>query len=667
MPSNLVTTIGGIGPQVAERLKNLGIRTIADLLFHMPRGFQDRSSLTKLRDVTEDEACVVQGAITDVLDAPNNQQGLVVHFEDGTGRGTVRFMRGVSYHRNQFQASSYLRLYGKPAFARTFFHPDYEVFREDPGNPEPEFYPIYPATGKITSKRIAGWIKASLHETAFFPKFTHDSLSLADAVKTIHQPDPATHPVTTQDALRRVVFDEMLAFTLVQQRRHRHENREASPLPALSGRDQQLLDMLGFELTAAQKRVAAEIADDLEKPQAMRRLLQGDVGSGKTIIAALAAIRAADNDMQTAIMAPTELLAEQHYQVLFEWFTPLGIDVVLLTSRMPSPQRRRSREAIKSGRAQVVIGTHALFQDATVFKNLNLAIIDEQHRFGVHQRMQMSSKGENAHQLVLTATPIPRTLALTMFGDLAVSTIDELPPGRTPIKTSTHSNEQRDRVIQAVEQQIRGGRQVYWVCVAIDDNEETNLAASTTTYEQLSEQLVNIGVGHVTGRMKVNEKNGAMNAFREGETRLLVATTVIEVGIDVPNATVMVIENAERLGLAQLHQLRGRVGRGAEQSFCLLLYQTPIGATSKERLETMRRSTDGFELAETDLRMRGMGQMFGSRQSGVDPFRVADLGSFVDRYDELQEVVNQLLRDDPKKADEIIATWTPEGQGYAAS
>ena len=399
----------------------------------------------------------------------------------------------------------------------------------------------------------------------------------------------------------------------------------------------------------------------------MRRLVQGDVGSGKTVVAALASIRAAENNTQTAIMAPTELLAEQHYQVFSEWLTPLGIEVGLLTSRMPARQRRSQQDAITNGQAQVVIGTHALFQEKTIFKNLSLSIIDEQHRFGVHQRMQMSGKGERAHQLVLTATPIPRTLALTMFGDLAVSTIDELPPGRTPIRTTLHANERREDVIAAVEQQLRNGQQVYWVCVAIDENEETNLSASTTTFEQLSERFTNIGVGHVNGRMKVDEKNQVMTAFRDGETRLLVATTVIEVGIDVANATVMVIENAERLGLAQLHQLRGRVGRGREQSYCLLLYQTPLGGSSRERLEAMRRSNDGFELAEVDLKTRGMGQIFGNRQSGVEPFRIASLSSFVERYEELSTVSERLLREDPSMADEIIATWTPEGQGYAAT
>ena len=632
----------------------------------MPRDYQDRTRRTNLCDVT-DEECVVQGTIVDVAESYKNQRGMQVFFEDETGRGTLRLLHYGSYQKNSFRVGSWLYVFGKPAYGKTFIHPQYRVFHENPGEPTAEYRPVYRATASISSARLGAWIVQSLSETAFFPKFKYDELTLEEAVREVHQPEPRTYPDSMQAAYTRVVFDEMLAFTLVQRRQRQHKDHETDPLPSVEGLEQKLLNDLGFELTAAQKRVADEVLADLAKPIAMRRLIQGDVGSGKTVIAALAAIRAAENDAQTAIMAPTELLAEQHYQVFSEWLSPLGIEVGLLTSRMPSRQRRSQQDAIMNGHTQVVVGTHALFQEKTIFKRLILSIIDEQHRFGVHQRMQMTGKGENAHQLVLTATPIPRTLALTMFGDLAVSTIDELPPGRTPIRTTIHANERREDVIAAVEHQLRNGQQVYWVCVAIDENEENNLSASTTTFEELKERFTNIGVGHVNGRMKVDEKNEIMTAFRDGEVRLLVATTVIEVGIDVANATVMVIENAERLGLAQLHQLRGRVGRGGEQSFCLLLYQTPLGGSSRERLEAMRGSTDGFELAEVDLKTRGMGQMFGNRQSGVDPFRVASLSSFVERYEELGEVSERLLREDPSLADEIIATWTPEGQGYAAS
>ena len=632
----------------------------------MPRDYQDRTRRTFLRDVT-DEECVVQGTIVEVAESYKNQRGMQVFFEDETGRGTLRLLHYGSYQRKSFRIGSWLYVYGKPAYGKTFIHPQYRVFHEDPGEPTAEYRPVYPATASISSARLGAWIVQSLSETAFFPKFKYDELTLEAAVREVHQPNPRTYPDSMQAAFRRVIFDEMLAFTLVQRRQRQHKDRDTDPLPSVEGLEQKFLSALGFELTSAQKRVVDEVLDDLSKPIAMRRLIQGDVGSGKTVIAALAAIRAAENDAQTAIMAPTELLAEQHYQVFSEWLSPLGIEVGLLTSRMPTRQRRSQQDAITNGHAQVVVGTHALFQEKTIFKRLTLSIIDEQHRFGVHQRMQMTGKGENAHQLVLTATPIPRTLALTMFGDLAVSTIDELPPGRTPIRTTIHANERREDVIAAVEQQLRNGQQVYWVCVAIDENEENNLSASTTTFEELKERFTNIGVGHVNGRMKIDEKNKVMTAFRDGEVRLLVATTVIEVGIDVANATVMVIENAERLGLAQLHQLRGRVGRGGEQSFCLLLYQTPLGESSRERLDAMRRSTDGFELAEVDLKTRGMGQMFGNRQSGVDPFRVASLSSFVERYEELGEISEKLLRQEPSLADEIIATWTPEGQGYAAS
>lgn len=666
MPSNLVTNLSGIGPKAAEKLNRLGIRTVSDLLLHMPRGYQDRSKRTRLVDVGESE-CLVQGVITEVSQADNNQRGLIVRFEDETGRGSMRLLHSRPQQRDRLAPGFWLYLYGKPAFGKTFFHPQYQVFSHEPGEPTPEFRPIYPATANLTSARIGVWIKESLSASAFFPSYRYDEQSLADAVKEIHSPTPESYPVSTGRAYQRIAFDEMLAFTIVQRRRVEQKIVHTNPLPAVNGQEQTLLNNLGFELTGAQKRVIEEVIADLEQSRAMRRLVQGDVGSGKTIIAALAAIRAAENNTQTAIMAPTELLSEQHYQVFSDWLTPLGIEVGLLTSRMPARQQRIQRDAIAQGESDVVIGTHSLFQEKTVFKQLGLTIIDEQHRFGVHQRMQLVNKGDASHQLVLTATPIPRTLALSMFGDLAVSTIDELPPGRSPIITTLHINDRRDDVIAAIERQLRGGQQVYWVCVAIDDNEENELVASTTTYNQLAERFTDIGVGHVTGRMKVNEKNEVMGSFRDGELRLLVATTVIEVGIDVPNATVMVIENAERLGLAQLHQLRGRVGRGADQSYCLLLYQTPISRNSERRLQTMRRSTDGFELAETDLEMRGMGQMFGSKQSGVDPFRVADLPAFIARRDELRSEVDSLLRDNPSLADEIVTTWTPEGQGFVAS
>lgn len=664
MPSNLVTSLNGVGPQVAERLKKIGIRTVTDLLLHMPREFQDRSQRTRLADVKED-ACVVQGEIVEI-GTPKSGRGYQVVFRDETGTGTIHL---VNFHRNQiagFQIGKWVYLYGKPSFSRTFFHPQYSLFDSDPGEPKPEFRAIYPATASITSARIAGWIRDALNESAFFPKFEYDGQTLAEAVRWVHQPDAATFPASAESSIRRVQFDEMLAFLLLQRRRQRTE-RVGRPLQAVGDLEQRFLDSLAFTLTNAQQRVAQEIQADLEKPVALRRLVQGDVGSGKTVIAALAAIRATENGTQTAIMAPTELLAEQHFQVFSEWLTPLGIEVGALTSRMPAARRRNQQDAIAAGQAQVVVGTHALFQEKTQFKNLALTIIDEQHRFGVHQRMQMTGKGANAHQLVLTATPIPRTLALTMFGDVDISTIDEMPPGRIPIKTSLHANKRREEVIDAVTRLLRNGKQVYWVCVAIDESEESELVASTTTYEQLAQQINDVGVAHVNGRLKVDEKNKIMTAFRDGDVRLLVATTVIEVGIDVANATVMVIENAERLGLAQLHQLRGRVGRGAEQSFCLLLHNTPLSKNATKRLEAMRNSTDGFELAEVDLETRGMGQMFGKRQAGVDPFRVASLPLFIDRFDEIRDVADMLLDEQPDIAKEIVSTWTPDGQGYAAS
>ena len=668
MPANPVTSIWGVGPNVAERLENLGIRTVTDLLLHMPRDYQDRTRRTALSDVADGDFYVVQGRITRTAENVPRSRGLHVYFEDDSGQGEMRLVHYRSAQANNLREGAWLRLYGKPAFGRTFIHPQYQVLGSEPGEPKPEFRPIYPTTAQVSSARLNAWIKQVLPQSAFFPKYEYDGYTLADAIKLIHEPNPVTHPEETNRALRRVAFEEMLALVLIDRHARQLEiERPAQPLPSSKRLGAMLLQNLGFELTAAQKRVVTEVLNDLSESTAMRRLIQGDVGSGKTVIAAFAAIRAAENGAQTAVMSPTELLAEQHFQVFSDWLEPLGIQVCLLTSRMSTRDRSRNQARVANGEAQVVVGTHALFQERTVFNNLALSVVDEQHRFGVHQRMQLVSKGLHSHQLVLTATPIPRTLALTMFGDLDISVIDELPPNRTSIATSSHSSDRREDVINAIERQLREGHQVYWVCVAIDENSENELAASKTTYETLSERFRNLGVGHVNGRMKVAEKNSVMTAFRSGEIRLLIATTVIEVGIDVPNATVMVIENAERLGLAQLHQLRGRVGRGAEQSYCLLLYRTPASAASEKRLQAMRDSTDGFKLAEIDLEMRGMGQLFGKQQSGNDPFRIADIGYFIEQHDNVLQEADRLLREDPDLAAELLATWTPQEQGYVAT
>ena len=667
MPSNPVSSIWGVGPNAATKLQKLGIRTVSDLLLHVPRDYQDRKSRTLIRDI-EDSECVVQGVIVDVSENAPNSRGLVVTFEDESGRAKMRLVHYGRSQRDQLVNKAWLYVYGKPSFARTFIHPQYRVFYDDPGEPEPEFRAVYPATAKLTSARIGAWIKQSLNQIAFFPKFEHDGQTLADAVTRIHEPLPEQHPELTDIARERVKFDEMLAYTLVSKRSAR-EGKTDNSLPLIRQTDliDRFLDQLDFKLTNAQQRVIAEILADLENKSAVRRLLQGDVGSGKTVVAAIAVLCAADNQIQTAIMAPTELLAEQHHQVFSEWLEPLGIQVSLLTGRLPAKQRRKSQSDISEGKSLVAVGTHALFQEGTIFKNLGLAIIDEQHRFGVHQRMGLVHKGQHAHQLVLTATPIPRTLALAMFGDLSLSTLDELPPNRTPIHTTSHPSHRREYVLDAIERQLRAGQQVYWVCVSIDENEELDLAASTSTFEEFTERFHNIGVGHVNGRMKVKEKSDAMNKFRKGETRLLVATTVIEVGIDVPNATVMVIENPERLGLSQLHQLRGRVGRGDEQSYCLLLYQAPLSSNSEARLKAMRESTDGFKLADTDLKIRGMGQVLGARQSGMEHFRVASITDFLSRHRELNQVADQLLAEDPELADQIVSTWSSQEQGYVAT
>ena len=664
MNSDPVRSLKGVGPALSETLGSLGIYTVMDLAFHLPYKYQDRRTATPLSSVEVNRECLVQGCITKT---ETQRNGLYVHFEDDSGLGAMCLRHYSRSMKFLFQPDRWIRVFGNMHRSGAFFHPEFEVFPEDPGAPPPCFIPVYRTRSKLRSERLRDLIGMALPETAFLPRVNIDGMTLENALRTMHEPDPEKDLEDVERARQRIAFDEMLAYIFLRQKVAKEQVIESTyALPSQQQLGGILLQNLGFELTSAQRRVAREVLDDLGKEKAMKRLLQGDVGSGKTVIAAFAAIRAAENHAQTAIMAPTELLAEQHHQQFSDWLSPLGVNVGLLTSKLSAANQRARLDQIKDGEEQVTVGTQSLIQRRVEFHKLGLVVIDEQHRFGVHQRMNLWQKGSSPHQLIMTATPIPRTLAMTMFAELDVSTIDELPAGRQKIETTVHSSRHRDEIIESVIRLVKRGGQVYWVCVAIDENEETDVQATEKVFAEFQKRMRGINIGYINGRMDVSQKNSTMSSFRDGKTQILVATTVIEVGIDVPTATLIVVENADRLGLAQLHQLRGRVGRGSAKSRCFLTYEPPLSETARTRLSAMRRTNDGFELAELDLATRGQGKMFGVEQSGADQFRFADNQMFVESYSVLNQRAEEISDTHPHLIEQILTTWNLRQSSEAA-
>ncbi len=674
MPSESVATIPGVGPKLSGLLERLNIRTKLDLILHLPFRYQDRTRTSPLRDVHSGAEHYVQGQIIDIDIVERPRPSVYVTISDEEGhRLNMRLLHYSRRQMSQLSEGMWLRLWGTVRLGRKgleMVHPEYRAFKYEPDPPPPEYVPVYPATHGLSSARIRGLIQRSKGETSFLPDYKHFGSTLDESIRFLHEPDPSKGIAGLKSAEERIAFDELLAFNLLKQRRHlQQEKLQTLPLStARTALADEFLSSLGFVLTSAQKRVVDEVLDDLGQTNPMLRLVQGDVGSGKTVVAALAIVRAAENDVQTAFMAPTELLAEQHHETLSEWLTPLGIQVGLLTGRLSAPSRRTRQKAVASGEDSVVVGTHALFQKSTQFKSLGLAIIDEQHRFGVHQRMLLRDKGRMPHQLIMTATPIPRTLAMYLYSDMDISKIDEMPPGRQEVETTVHSSNQRDAVISGVERELRKGHQAYWVCPSIDERDPTDgdFHGTMDVIKELGPKLPGVEIGHLHGRMAGDEKTRVMTDFRAGIVQLLVATTVVEVGIDVPNATLMVIDDSDRFGLAQLHQLRGRVGRGTQKSHCALLYDTPISETSRQRLNALKTCSDGFELAELDLQFRGAGEVFGTKQSGTENFRVADLALHRHLLDEARIVARSLMEENPELASEIIDTWTPSESDYAA-
>ena len=682
--SRPVTSLRGVGAALAARLARLGVATVADLLFLLPLRYEDRTRVTAIGALTPGARATVEGEVQLTEVAYRRRRQLLTRISDGSGFLTLRFFYFSGSQQQGLVRGTRLRAFGevrRGPLGLEMVHPEYRRLATEPAPLEATLTPIYPLTEGVPQGRLRALIGQALDEVArtglvdlIAPRAGLPSglPTLRQALSYLHRP-PREAELTVlaagrHPAQRRLAFEELLAHTLALRRRKRAlKSDPAWDLDDRGGLARRLIAALPFALTRAQARALGEVEVDLATGVPMVRLLQGDVGCGKTVIAAAAAARAAGAGKQVALMAPTELLAEQHWRNFQDWFRPLGIAVALLSGGQPARTRRSALEGLASGQIRVVVGTHALFQEGIEFAALALVIVDEQHRFGVQQRLRLSEKGQGAgrlpHQLIMTATPIPRTLAMTAYADLDISVIDELPPGRTPVQTVVLPEERRAEVVARIVGACRAGRQVYWVCPLIDESDELRAQAAEETAGALAEALPGVRVGLVHGRMPPKPKDQAMLAFKEGKIQLLVATTVIEVGVDVPNATLMVIENAERMGLAQLHQLRGRVGRGAEASTCVLLYRAPLSEPARARLKVIRATNDGFEIARRDLELRGPGELLGTRQTGLAQLRVADLMRDADLLPRVQAAA-ALLEASPESVAALTARWIGGGERY---
>ncbi|MEE3278553.1 MAG: ATP-dependent DNA helicase RecG [Pseudomonadota bacterium] len=658
-----------MGPSAAEKLLRLGIRNQLDLLLHLPVRYQDRTHIIPIGQLSAGDECYVSGEIVKVNVGYGRRRSLVITLDDGGAFLSMRLFHFSPHQRESLRTGVWLRLFGEARLNRSgleMVHPEYRVFSSEPGPIEPELKPVYRVTAGISNSRIAGWIQQVLAQPPDLHSYKTMGFTLEDALQVIHLP-PIDQPDLVETARKRLAFDELLAYYLVMKRRQEDvSSMPARALPPVRQLGKELLNELGFRLTRAQRKTTTDVLNDLAKTRATMRLIQGDVGSGKTVVAAFAAIRAAENRTQTAIMAPTEILAEQHYETFSSWLSPLGIRVGLLTGRLAAAERRSKLNAIADGDDLVIIGTHAIFQRDVVFQDLGLTIVDEQHRFGVHQRMSLRNKGRLPHQLVMTATPIPRTLSMTLYADMELSVIDEMPPGRAPIITSIHANERRDEVVEGIGHEVAAGHQAFWICAAIEESADTEIKAAETVYRELKEKLPHVTVGLIHGRMKAFQKSATMSQFKSGEIGLLVSTTVVEVGVDVPNATQMVIDDPDRLGLAQLHQLRGRIGRGQVPSHCTLLYEAPLTELAKSRLNVMRETNDGFLIAEKDLELRGPGDIMGTRQTGERQFRVSDLSTDISLFKDVVRTGDKMRESDLETVEAIINAWTPPETSYAS-
>ena len=685
-----VSTLPGVGPKVAEKLAARGLETLQDLWLHLPLRYEDRTRIQAIAALRPGQPAQVLARVEAVERSFRYRPMLRVAIGDEShGTLVLRFFHFGKAQVAQFVPGRRILCYGEVRPGQhglEMVHPSYRLLADDAeAMARDSLDPVYPAIeglGPQSVARLVGEALKRLPEAAaleLLPAGMRERLALPtlrDALLTAHRPPPdadlALFAAGRHPAQRRLALEELLAHHLsLRRQRIALRAHGAMPVRPPGKLARALRQRLAFKLTGAQQRVLDEVSKDMARPEPMLRLVQGDVGSGKTVVAALAAANAVEAGRQVALMAPTELLAEQHLGNFRAWLEPLGLRVAWLAGKVTGKARAAALEEIASGRAQVVVGTHALMQESVAFASLALAIVDEQHRFGVHQRLALRDKGLSGsqvpHQLVMTATPIPRTLAMSAYADLDVSVIDEMPPGRTPVTTVAVSGERRAEVVERIRAACAEGRQAYWVCTLIEDSEEVEAQAAQSTFEQLGAALPELRLGLLHGRMRPAEKQAVMARFKAGELHLLVATTVIEVGVDVPNASLMLIENAERLGLAQLHQLRGRVGRGAAASSCVLMYKPPLSALARERLEVMRASTDGFLIAEKDLELRGPGELLGTRQTGLASFRVAELVRDADLLPEVHRAAEELLATAPDLAERVVARWVGGAARFAGA
>ena len=682
-----ITVLKGVGSQLERRLAKLGVRTVVDLLFHLPSRYEDRTTLTPINALIPGEQALIAGEVISSRIYQGKRRMLSVSVSDGTGAVELRFFHFSSYQQNVLEQGARLRCFGEARRTGRWLemvHPEWQLLTPHERGGEEKLTAIYPLTDGLFQGPLRKLIQEALiyaRRMALLPEYLPAGElhqlgfpDLYEALKFVHQPPSDTSIADLERSVhpcqQRLAFEELLAHGLsLRVLRNALQNQSAQVFPPAERLAKALLNTLPFSLTGAQERVVHELWTDLTRPRPMCRLVQGDVGSGKTIVAALAALSIIEKGGQVAVMTPTELLAEQHLENFKRWFEPLGITVAWLSGRITKKTRAVNLEALSRGDIGLLVGTQALFQEGVSFHSLGLLIIDEQHRFGVAQRLALRAKGittqTHPHQLIMTATPIPRTLTMTVYADLDISVIDEMPANRQPIDTVAVNASRRDDVIARVERACRNGRQAYWVCPLIEESEVIRSQAVRVVADQLMQVLPNLRIGLLHGRMKNAEKNRVMTQFKAGILDLLVSTTVIEVGVDVPSASLMIIENAERLGLAQLHQLRGRVGRGGQQSHCVLIYEPPLSSLGKARIAAMRETTDGFKIAERDLQLRGPGEILGTRQTGLMHLRIADVVRDRPLLPEVNRIALQVLKDHPEAVQGLLERWVGAGAHYA--
>ncbi len=676
--SDPIISISGLGQKTSDRLNQLGIHTLEHLLFHLPSRYQDKTTITPLSSASVEDEILIEVSIDRIEVIPSRQRQLLCYLSDNQNqRVLLRFFHFTQYQKQALVRGETIQCFGEIKIGRQgleMHHPEYRIISQDQ-KPllESTLTPVYPLCAGVSQNKMKQWVnnaldvlKASVIDD-YFEKITQSAMpSLKDSLFLLHHPnkdeDLSKIEAFKHISQQRLIIEELAAHQLsllkIKEARKSKESKTFSIKSTLSNK---LISSLEFDLTSAQSRCINQINEDLSTSEPMHRLLQGDVGSGKTIVAVFALIQAAENNFQTAVMAPTEILARQHLQNFSNYLSPLGIQIAFLSGSQNTQERKENLSLIENGQAKVIIGTHALFQENVYFEDLALVIIDEQHKFGVHQRLSLSKKASlTPHQLVMTATPIPRSLTMSAYADLDTSVIDELPPGRQTIETVALSNARRDELITKIKQISKEGRQIYWVCTLIEESEVLRAESAEKTFTYLTDNLKDLKVVMIHGRLTKSEKEIIMSDFSTGKTNLLVATTVIEVGVNVPNASLMIVENAERLGLAQLHQLRGRVGRGSEKSACVLLYQSPLSQTAKERLDILRQSNDGFLIAQKDLELRGPGEILGTQQTGIASMKIANIVRDAYLLKQVGYYSSKMLEAEHNSQNALMTRWIDE-------